>query len=637
MLLTSKNTLHRLHLKQPMRLFMAACFALFGQLLLTTSSAHSQTTNNSPIVTFTQLVQSLESKAPEVALIERIEESPTLFTLSKEQEDILRKAGASESLMKRLKHRIAILERMHSDIQSYVIILDCSGSMMDKGADGNVKFPAAQQAVGNLLKAIPNGRQVAFIVYGTEPAKRCEDVRVVMPLRAIDQATKDGLMELVGSLKAQGHTPIALALKKAGTELANIKGKGARSDGMSKILLITDGVETCHGDPEAEAAKLAQITNFQGVDVIGLNLTSQESAAVKGIANRGRGKFYDAQSTAELERAIAKVEKETIASKKTTAEEITIAGHTSDVHQVTYSEDGKLIATASADKTARIWDAGTGDRLLRINHEKEAYCAAFSPDGAKLAVAGEAGKITIYDTKSGDALVNMTSDETVALLAYSPNGNGKFLATVGKELAFGGKEQAIATIWDVSSGKVVQSLTGHNGIIQDLAFSPDGKLLATVGTDSTIRLWDYEKGMEKDSLKHHEGPVQAVRFNTDGTQLLTGGADAKLARWTVKSGKLIKPVFECPAEEHGGIISVGYLKNGAVIGFRYNGGAVVFDSTTGKVVSQQPGEKLLVVNGFWSYPVKRKSVAPLGDSVATTIADHVVKIYRSEQKELQPK
>lgn len=143
--------------------------------------------------------------------------------------------------------------------------------------------------------------------------------------------------------------------------------------------------------------------------------------------------------------------------------------------------------------------------------------------------------------------------------------------------------------------------------------------------------------MEKDSLKHHEGPVQAVRFNTDGTQLLTGGADAKLARWTVKSGKLIKPVFECPAEEHGGIISVGYLKNGAVIGFRYNGGAVVFDSTTGKVVSQQPGEKLLVVNGFWSYPVKRKSVAPLGDSVATTIADHVVKIYRSEQKELQPK
>lgn len=208
---------------------------------------------------------------------------------------------------------------------------------------------------------------------------------------------------------------------------------------------------------------------------------------------------------------------------------------------------------------------------------------------------------------------------------------------MGKELAFGGKEQAIATIWDATSGKVVQSLTGHRGIIQDLAFSPDGKLLATVGTDSTIRLWDYEKGVEKDSLKHHEGPVQVARFIADGSQLLTDGADATLARWTVKSGNLIKPVFESPAEEHGGIISAGYLKNGNIIGFRYNGGVVVFDSTAGKVISQQPGEKPLVVNGFWNYPVKRRAVASGGDSVATTIPDYKVRVIRSEATEPSPK
>jgi HEAT repeat protein len=271
-----------------------------------TSPTRTQT-KKAPIVTYEKLLDYLNAEIKEEKLLRMLADSPTLFALSPEQEIELKNAGASDRVIEALKSKPAATLNP-GDVGSFVVILDCSGSMMEKGSDGVTKFTAARKAVMDLVKAIPNERELAFIVYGHNAEQECEAVEVVLPLSKVSPRIKESLISSIERLNAVGHTPIALSLQKAGKELAKATGK-------SRVILITDGIETCHGDPEKEAAALIENKNLAGVDVIGLNLNKEEQKAVAAIAAKGRGKFYDAQSSNDLKAAIAKVDKAVVQSK----------------------------------------------------------------------------------------------------------------------------------------------------------------------------------------------------------------------------------------------------------------------------------------------------------------------------------
>ena len=128
--------------------------------------------------------------------------------------------------------------------------------------------------------------------------------------------------------------------------------------------------------------------------------------------------------------------------------ELTLRGHTDSVASVAFSPDGKRIATASADGTAKIWDAVTGKELLTI----------------KASTKGWVGGI-----------------------AYSPN--GKLLATA--------EDDKTARIWDATTGKELMTLNGHTDILTDVAFSPDGTHLATASWDGTAKVWEVLTGKEE--------------------------------------------------------------------------------------------------------------------------------------------
>ena len=176
--------------------------------------------------------------------------------------------------------------------------------MQEPTPDGKPKMDVAKKSVTELVQRIPNGMKVMFVIYGHDKAMECKAVKVVRPLSPLDDAGKAELTKTIAELKPTGGTPIALAIKTAGEELKKAEGVGTCG-----IVLISDGKESCKGDPAAEAKALVEDPKLKGgVTVIGFGVAGEERASLEAIAAAGKGKYYDAADAAGLEVAVKKVE-----------------------------------------------------------------------------------------------------------------------------------------------------------------------------------------------------------------------------------------------------------------------------------------------------------------------------------------
>lgn len=118
----------------------------------------------------------------------------------------------------------------------------------------------------------------------------------------------------------------------------------------------------------------------------------------------------------------------------------------------------------------------------------------------------------------------------VESVAYSPD--GKLLATAG--------DDKMAILWDAATGKMLMTLRGHTQVIEIIAFSPDGKKLATGSDDKTVKLWDVQTGKELSTLTSEDNAVFDISFSPDGRYLATGGATKITEIWDVSTGKVLK-------------------------------------------------------------------------------------------------
>jgi WD40 repeat protein/serine/threonine protein kinase/DNA-binding SARP family transcriptional activator len=206
---------------------------------------------------------------------------------------------------------------------------------------------------------------------------------------------------------------------------------------------------------------------------------------------------------------------------------LTLMGHSGPVIGVDWSPDGAWLATGSEDGTAKVWDleasaaAATGEALVTMEGHlgdiwSDVFGVAFSPDGSLLATASWDETAKVWDAETGRALLTLEGHtERLNRVAFSPDGTR--LATV----SFDGT----AKVWDLLSGEAMLTLTGHAGIVWDVAFSPDGTRLATVGFDNTTRLWDASTGQELLVLTGNEQNTAGVAFSPDGTRLAASGGD----------------------------------------------------------------------------------------------------------------
>ena len=178
-----------------------------------------------------------------------------------------------------------------------LLIVDSSNSMWGQ-VDGKSKMETARTTLTKLVTDLPADTKLALMAYGHTKEKDCNDIEL---LSAIGKDTPDMLSKLIGSLTPTGKTPIAGALEKSKAAFAGLEGQN------NNIVLISDGLESCDGDPCAVATSLKEAGIKARAHVIGFGVSEDEGKQLGCIAENSGGKYFDASDTASFNDAVTEV------------------------------------------------------------------------------------------------------------------------------------------------------------------------------------------------------------------------------------------------------------------------------------------------------------------------------------------
>jgi WD40 repeat protein len=212
-------------------------------------------------------------------------------------------------------------------------------------------------------------------------------------------------------------------------------------------------------------------------------------------------------------------------------------GHTDAVKGLVFSADGKMLASGDNAGAIRVWSTETGKILTTFTPSPGRVSAlAFSPDGRMMASSSSANQVILSEVSTGRqrAVIDIegkgAGQSGGCCVAFSPD--GRTLACAADCRAVDEDPQRLTVrLYDVNTCKERAVLTGHIDKVTDIAFDPNGRILATTSWDKSVRLWDAATGRQKAILRGHKGEVMAVVFTTDGRML------ASWCSWQQKKGQ----------------------------------------------------------------------------------------------------
>lgn len=314
------------------------------------------------------------------------------------------------------------------------------------------------------------------------------------------------------------------------------------------------------------------------------------------------------------------------------------------------SPDGKLFATGSLEGNITLWNVASGSQLRSLGEKTNAVRSVtfqgsddivswhedetlrFWASAASIDLGAYGGTeipvvpiISESDEKRMEAINQevvrfWTSKYGIELRAIwqlsSPDPSVAF-SPDSKTIAQGGYENSVG-IWDLSSGRKLQTFLGHKGGVDSVAFSPDGKMLASGSLDNTVKLWDIVSRKLVKSLEGHVNGLRVVRFLNDGRTLASCSSDGTVKLWDIASGKDVKTLDS----DTGPVLSIAISSDGALLASgEYEGAIRLWDVATGR--------ELRALSGHF-HSVTEVVFSPNGELLLSGSDDGTVRLWEVE-------
>ena len=255
---------------------------------------------------------------------------------------------------------------------------------------------------------------------------------------------------------------------------------------------------------------------------------------------------------------------------------------TSTTNTTVFSPDGRLAVTVSEDAPARVWNTTTGQPVaaLRSLSPDSIIAPAFDPSGSRVVTASRSqaqAQAQIWDARNGRPLATLTGHQgPIRSVEWSPDGTKVITASA----------DGTARVWSAGTGEELQTLAGHTGDVTVAMFSPDGQRALTASLDGAVQIWELQTGREVARLDRHTGAVFAAAFSPDGARVVTAGADRNAYVWEWATDR---PPIPLPGH-NGQVLSARFSPDGRLIVTAGDETARLWDARDGASLAELRGD-----------------------------------------------
>jgi len=425
---------------------------------------------------------------------------------------------------------------------AYMVMEYLRGKSLAKLVEERGGALSEQEAVGYILKvceALDVVHKAGYLHRDIKPENIivCGDGRVVLVDFGAARSFMAGKTGRMTVILTPGFAPLEQYAEQA--------KRGAYTDiyalGATLYYLLT-------GQVPVSAADRFSGVELRGVREINGRVSRQvEEAVMKAMAMRVEER---PQSVGEFVRLLTSPSVSVVATPQVSVPSVpqvsveraawqelaTLRGHEKSVNSVTFSPDGKFLASGSDDKTVKVWEVGSWREVATLRgHEKWVNSVAFSPDGKFLASGSSDDTVKVWEVGSWREVATLRGHKGfVFSVAFSPD--GKFLASGSSDDTV--KVWEVVNIWKVRKWQKVANLR-HERSVTSVTFSPDGVLLVSGSFDGTMKFWKVWSWQElvPFNVRWHEDDVRCVTFSPDWKFLASGSADKKVNIWMVRFGE----------------------------------------------------------------------------------------------------
>jgi WD40 repeat protein/tRNA A-37 threonylcarbamoyl transferase component Bud32 len=282
--------------------------------------------------------------------------------------------------------------------------------------------------------------------------------------------------------------------------------------------------------------------------------------------------------------------------------------HQDTVNDVAFSPDGRWVLTASADHTARVWDVRTGQPRFDnyLQHDHFIVRASFSADGRRIVTASDDKTAKVWDAATGRLIATLRGHSgPVQDARFSPDG----------AQVVTGSDDKTARLWSSDTGNPIGDPLPHEGAIVRAWFRPDGRQVLTASSDGSARLWQMGSSAAVSAARlRHEGPLMDACFDREGKQVATASADGTARLWDATTGA---PLSD-PLRHQGPVLSVAFRPDGRQLATASLAAVQFWDARTGQATG--------VVLRHYS-AVNRVAFSPDGTRVATASDDNYTLVW----------